>query len=74
MVREALVVPVQAPAAHQSGQGPFDDPAAGKDLEGALPGGLLHDLHHDAQVPQGEGHEFAGVAAVGPDQHDESHL
>lgn len=44
MVGEALVVPVQAPAAHQSGQGPFDDPTAGKDLEGALPGGLLHDL------------------------------
>jgi hypothetical protein len=63
---QTLVVVVQAAAGADPGQRSFDDPAAGQDLEGVLPGGFLDDLDDDPAQHVGEGDEFAAAPESSP--------
>ncbi len=66
-VDASFVVPDQAPAAQEPGEGPFHDPAAGQWLEAADVVRAADDVEDDSQVLGGPVGEVAGVAAVGPD-------
>src|SRR5881392_2976934 len=65
---QVLVVAGGAAVLADPGEGPFDDPAAGQDLEGVRVA-LGDDLQSHLQGC-GPGGQLAGVSGVGPDQAD----
>lgn len=74
MLGKAFVVTGQAAGAHQPGVGPLDDPSSGEDLEDRSFVGAFDDLDQDPEVVLGERQELAGIAPIGPDQHDRGRL
>src|SRR4051794_4417111 len=70
VVGETFVVADGAAAAVDPGEGPLDGPSAVQHDEGGLPGQFGDDLDGEPEVGGGPVDEFAGVAAVGPEQTD----
>ena len=71
MFGESFVVAGQTPGPHQPGVGRLDDPPPVESLETRGVVAALDDFHQNPEVVPGDGEQFAGVAAVGPDQHDD---
>ncbi len=67
---QPLVVPSEAAAVHQQGQGPPTTQRRGNTSKMRCPGGLLHDSQGHTDGPQHEGHQLARIIAVRPYQHD----
>ena len=66
---QVLVVADGAAVFADPGEGPFDDPAAGQDLED-VPVTLGHDLDGDLHGGGPGGQLAGGVSGIGPDQDD----
>ena len=65
---QVLIIAGGAAVFADPGEGPFDDPVAGQDLEGVRVA-LGHDLEGHLQCG-GPGGQRAGVSGIGPDQAD----
>ncbi len=65
---EVFVVLGEAPASVDPGDGAFDDPASGDDLEAPGRGGTLDHLDPPRGIGQGPAQLLAAVGAVGEDR------
>ena len=67
---EPFVVADASSVSGDPGQGPFNNPAAGQDMEACGVIGAFDDGQGQAQGLAGPDDELSGVSAVGPDQAD----